>query len=92
PVLGELAFAGHGVGPIGAWQGLSQAVAGVLGAPAWNWDGKSGGTPPPAIPPLSGGSLPLIPTDMFDDGGAPGGADASGFDLSDLAAALGVEL
>jgi len=95
PVLGELAFDGHGVGPIAAWQGMSQAVAGLLGAPAWNWDGKQGGTPPPATPPLSGGGLPLIPTDFFDDGGAPGGADGSdmsGFDLSDFAAAFGVDL
>lgn len=94
PVLKSLGFDGHAVGPIAAWQGFSQAIAGVLGADgnAWSWAGKGLGTPPPAVPPLTGGSLPLIPTDFFDDGGAPGGADASEFDLSDLAAAFGVDV
>jgi hypothetical protein len=89
-------LAGQPVGPIAAWEAWSQTVAGLLdggkGVSPWAWDGKNGGTPPPALPPLTGGSLPLIPTDIFDDGGAPGGADAAGFDLADIAAAFGVEI
>lgn len=61
------------VGPIGAMMGWSQAIAGLLGADAWAWDGKTPGQPP-AEPPLAGLSFPLIPEDFFDDGGAGGAA------------------
>jgi hypothetical protein len=97
PALNEIAFDGHGVGPIAAWQGFSQAIAGLLGADAWNWDGKNGGTPPPADPPLSGGSFPLIDDDFFDgstipdaDAGAAAADAADAMSLADLLAAFGV--
>jgi hypothetical protein len=57
------------IGPIGAWEGWSQTIAGLLGGKAW--DGFTGG---PADPPLTGWSLPLVPDDIFDDGGAGGAA------------------
>jgi len=96
PLLNSLGFDGHAVGPIAAWQGFSAAIAGLLNPDpnAWDvvWSGKGQPAPPPAEPPLSGGSLPLIPSDFFDDGGAPSGAaaDAVGdFDFGDFLAALG---
>ncbi|MBS9536056.1 outer membrane porin GjpA [Mycobacterium sp. M1] len=89
-------LAGQPVGPIAAWEAWSQTVAGLLdggkGVSPWAWDGKSGGTPPPALPPLSGGSLPLIPADTFDDGGASGSAEAPDFSVAEIAEAFGVHL
>jgi hypothetical protein len=95
PALNELGFDGHAVGPIAAWQGFSQAVAGLLGADpnAWAWAGKNAGTPPQADPPLSGGSLPTIPDDFFDDGGASNelaSTAADSLDWADVAAAFGL--
>jgi hypothetical protein len=78
----------HGVGPIGAMMGWEQAMTGLMGGAAWNWDGKNAGAPP-VEPPLSGFSLPLIPTDLFDDGGT-GGADAG--DWASIADAFGLDL
>lgn len=79
----------HGVGPIGAMLAWDQAMAGLMGGAPWNWDGKSAGDPPPAEPPLAGFSLPVIPTDFFDDGSV-GGGDAS--DWTSLLDSLGLEL
>lgn len=78
----------HAVGPIGAMMAWSQTIAGLLGADAWNWGGKSGGPPPPADPPLSGFSFPVIPSDFFDDGGA-GSSVGGEFDWTSLMDALG---
>lgn len=66
------------VGPIGAMMGWNQAMAGLMGGSPWNWDGKNVATSPapPAEPPLAGMSLPIIPTDFFDDGGSGGSAQA----------------
>lgn len=90
---GGLALPGEPVGPIGAMLGASQTIAGLLGGDAWNWNGKSGGTPPPAVPPLSGFSLPLIPSDFFDDGGVSNAtADVAWTDLVDAFAGAGITL
>lgn len=67
----------HAVGPLGAWMGWEQAVAGFLGGNAWSWSGKDG-APPPAEPPLAGFSFPIIPSDFFDDGGVDAGGAAGG--------------
>lgn len=63
------------VGPLGALMGWEQAMAGLMGGSPWNWDGKNG-NPPPMEPPLAGFSLPIVPTDFFDDGGTGGSAQA----------------
>jgi hypothetical protein len=93
---------GQPVGPIAAWEAWSQTVAGLLGGgkdvSPWAWDGKSGATPPPADPPLSGVSLPTIPDDFFADGdmGGEGGSTAadasSSIDWAGIAAALGLDI
>ncbi|UVO11112.1 outer membrane porin GjpA [Mycobacterium sp. SVM_VP21] len=71
PVLGTLDLPGQAVGPLGAWEGWAQTIASLLG-----WDGSGS--------PLSGVTLPTIPTDFFDDGGASAMAtDVSGW-LQDL--------
>ncbi len=85
-----LDIASHGVGPIGAWLGWSQAIGGVLGMNWWN--GK-GAPVPPATPPLAGVDFPTIPTDLFDDGGMADTGGAAATDaadwLQDVVAALG---
>ncbi|WP_409435071.1 outer membrane porin GjpA [Mycobacterium sp. SMC-14] len=78
----------QGVGPIGAIMGWEQAIAGLLGGDAWNWDGKNPGQPP-VEPPLSGFSFPVVPSDFFDDGGT-GGAEAG--DWTSILDALGLGL
>lgn len=78
----------HAVGPIGAMLGWEQTIAGLLGGDAWNWSGKTG-NPPPADPPLSGLSFPVIPSDFFDDGGT-GSSAADAFDWTSLMDALGL--
>lgn len=81
----------HGVGPIGAMLAWDQAMAGLMGGAPWNWDGKSAGDPPPVEPPLGGFSLPIIPTDFFDDSSVDSGmSDAS--DWMSLLDSLGLEL
>ncbi|MEB3050501.1 outer membrane porin GjpA [Mycolicibacter sp. MYC123] len=82
----------HGVGPLGALQGWEQAMAGLMGGQAWNWDGKSAGAPPGVEPPLAGFSIPTIPTDFFDGGSDTGGADAGGLDWSAIADAFGISI
>ncbi|WP_024443793.1 outer membrane porin GjpA [Mycobacterium sp. UM_WGJ] len=80
----------HGVGPIGAMMGWQQAMVGLMGGAAWNWDGKNPGQPP-VEPPLAGFSFPIIPSDLFDDGGA-GSSVGDAFDwtyLMDALAGLG---
>ncbi|WP_096867712.1 outer membrane porin GjpA [Mycolicibacter icosiumassiliensis] len=49
-------YLGQAVGPLGAWEGWAQAIASLLG-----WDGTGS--------PLSDVTLPVIPTDVLDDGG-----------------------
>ncbi|UVO13258.1 outer membrane porin GjpA [Mycobacterium sp. SVM_VP21] len=78
----------HGVGPIGAIMGWEQAMAGLMGGAAWNWDGKTPGQPP-AEPPLSGFSFPVVPSDFFDDGGT-GSSVGDAFDWTGLMDALGL--
>ena len=80
----------QGVGPIGAIMGWEQAMAGLMGGAAWNWDGKNPGQPP-VEPPLSGFSFPVIPSDFFDDGGTGSGA-ADAFDWTSILDALGLSL
>ncbi|MGV0749244.1 outer membrane porin GjpA [Mycolicibacter heraklionensis] len=78
----------HGVGPIGAMMGWEQAITGLLGGVAWNWDGKNPGQPP-VEPPLSGFSFPVVPSDFFDDGGA-GSSVGDAADWASLLDALGL--
>lgn len=84
----DMTVPSHGVGPIGALMGWEQAIAGLLGADAWNWAGKTG-NPPPADPPLSGFSFPVVPSDFFDDGGA-GSSVGDAFDWTSLMDGLGL--
>lgn len=86
-----LDIASHGIGPIGAWMGWSQAIGEVLGMNWWN--GK-GAPVPPATPPLAGVDFPTLPSDFFDDGGMADAGGAAAMDAADwwqdLVAALGV--
>ena len=84
----DMTVPSHGVGPIGAIMGWEQAITGLLGGEAWNWGGKDG-APPPADPPLSGFSFPVVPSDFFDDGGT-GSSAADAFDFTSLMDALGI--
>ena len=71
PYLGTLDVPSQAVGPLGAWEGWAQTVASLLG-----WDGSGS--------PLSGVTLPTIPSVFFDDGGSSAMAtDMSGW-LQDL--------
>lgn len=78
----------QGVGPIGAIMGWQQAMAGLMGGAAWNWDGKNPGQPP-VEPPLSGFTFPVVPSDFFDDGGA-GSSVGDAADWASLLDALGL--
>lgn len=69
------------IGPIGALLGLSQVIGSQLG---WGtWDGKDPAFYIPVLNPGTGVDLPTIPTDFFDDGGAPSAA-ADSFNFGDL--------
>jgi hypothetical protein len=68
PVLGTINVTSQAVGPIGAWEGMEQTIASLLG-----WDGSGS--------PLSDLTLPTIPAD-FLDGGASAATAAT--DLSSL--------
>ncbi|MBS9536054.1 outer membrane porin GjpA [Mycobacterium sp. M1] len=77
PLLNQVSAVGHGIGPLGAMQSLSELIAQELGA-SWNvgsCEGK-GCTPvlPPASPPGSIISFPHIPTDTFGDSGSAAAA------------------
>lgn len=71
PFAGHFPIESHAVGPIGAWMGWGQTLASLLGwitvAPAPGWDGKG---PIDVGPPGVDLSLPTIPDDLLDDGGA----------------------
>lgn len=77
PVLGTLDLDSAGIGPIAAWQAWGQTVGALLGS---GWDGKGAVV---VTPPLAGADLPLLPTDVLDDGGAGAATDAFGW-LGDL--------
>lgn len=77
PVLGTLDLDSAGIGPIAAWQAWGQTVGALLGS---GWDGKGAVV---VTPPLAGAELPLLPTDLVDDGGAGAASDAFGW-LGDL--------
>jgi hypothetical protein len=77
PVLGTLDLNSAAVGPIAAWQAWGQTVGALLGS---GWDGKG---PVVVTPPLADASLPLLPTDLVDDGGTGAATDAFGW-LGDL--------
>lgn len=77
PVLGTLDLNSAAIGPIAAWQAWGQTVGALLGS---GWDGKG---PVVVTPPLADASLPLLPTDALDDGGAGAATDAFGW-LGDL--------
>jgi hypothetical protein len=65
PVFGTIHLSSAAIGPIGAWEALSQTVGALLGS---GW-----GTGPVAVtPPLVGVDLPTLPdaTVDLDDGGA----------------------
>lgn len=77
PVLGTLDLDSAAIGPIAAWQAWGQTVGALLGS---GWDGKGAVV---VTPPLADAALPLVPTDVLDDGGAGSASDAFGW-LSDL--------
>lgn len=68
PQAGTLTLTGEAVGPIGAWEGMAQTIASLLG-----WDGSGS--------PLADVTLPIIPTDFLDGGT---GAATAATDLSSL--------
>lgn len=78
PVLGNLDLNSAGIGPIGAWMAWGQTVGALLGS---GWDGKG---PIVVTPPLAGTDLPLLPTDVLDDGGLGAAATDSFGWLGDL--------
>lgn len=57
PVLDTIDAPSEAVGPIGAWEGMEQTIAALLG-----WDGSGS--------PLADVTLPIIPTDFLDSGTA----------------------
>lgn len=67
PALGTLDAPSQPIGPIGAWEAWGQVIATLLG-----WDGTGS--------PLSDATLPVIPDDLAD----VGGASATAMDLSSL--------
>jgi hypothetical protein len=77
PALGTLDLNSAGIGPIAAWQAWGQTVGALLGS---GWDGKGNVV---VTPPLAGAELPLVPTDVLDDGGSGAATDAFGW-LGDL--------
>ena len=68
PFLQTLDVPSEPIGPIGAWEALSQTIATLIG-----WDGSSS--------PLAGVDLPIIPADFLDSGA---GAASAATDLSAL--------
>ena len=68
PVFGSIDVAGQPVGPLGAWEGLEQTIAALLG-----WDGSGS--------PLADVTLPTIPDDFLDGSTIPATAAT---DLSSL--------
>ncbi len=72
PQIDQVTLTSHPIGPLGAWEGMVQTIASLLG-----WDGSGS--------PLSDVTLPIIPTDLLDGGAAA--ADASTW-LQDLLAAF----
>ena len=84
PTAGTLDLTGYGIGPLGAWEGWAETIAGLLGAPNWTEGGD-------VTAPLTGVTLPVIPDDFLDAGAASSAAAA---DLSslvqDVVSALGL--
>lgn len=76
PILGQIDATSHAIGPIAAMGAWGQTIGALLGS---GWDGKS--TPVEVSPPLTGVTLPTIPTDFLDDGGA---GSSAATDLSTL--------
>ena len=75
PSVGYLNAPSQAVGPLGAWEGLSQTVAALLG-----WDGSGS--------PLATVGLPVVPTDSLDGGDAGSAAADMSTLWQDLVAAL----
>jgi hypothetical protein len=72
PVVDDLDFDSHGIGPFGALIGASQTI-GVLLGDGWDESGKDDPYSGPAVPPLIHLLAPNLPDDYFgdgDDGGA----------------------
>ena len=70
PVLGTIDAPSEAVGPLGAFEGMAQTIASLLG-----WDGSGS--------PLADVTLPIIPADFLDGSTIPAAATAA-TDLSSL--------
>jgi hypothetical protein len=75
PSIGTLDAPSQAIGPIGALEGWGQTIAALLG-----WDGSGS--------PLADVTLPIIPTDLLDGGGAATAAADLSTWVQDLLAAF----
>ncbi|CAJ1505429.1 outer membrane porin GjpA [[Mycobacterium] kokjensenii] len=78
PLLNTIAMDGQAIGPIAAWEAWGQIVGALLGS---GWSGKGAVV---VTPPMAGVELPVIPDDLFDDGGASAEATNVFSGLQDL--------
>lgn len=86
PLLGAIDSPSHAIGPLGAWQSLSELIGLQLGSD-WNVPG-TGKNPPtfPAAPPGTGFEFPTVP---LPDDDTTGGANFTDVDLwSELSNAI----
>jgi hypothetical protein len=79
PILNTIDLTGQAVGPLGALEGWTQALASLLG-----WDGSGS--------PLADITLPIIPTDLLDGGTAAATAAADLLDGGTSAATMAADL